>query len=158
LGIVVAIAGGSAALAAALVKKGGAVTAVYTATATSTVSTTSNSYVDVPDMQVTVTVPSRQRALLIITFSAETFCLSNSGAQGGCFVTATVNGAGGPQPPSAIFASTTAEYESHSMQFVAGPLAAGNHIVRIRYSPNVVGGYFEIGPRTLTVLRSKVAV
>ena len=43
------------------------------------------------------------------------------------------------------------------MQFVAGPLAAGSHTVRIRYRVDESEARFALVQRTHTVLRSKVA-
>jgi hypothetical protein len=45
-------------------------------------------------------------------------------------------------------------YEANSMQFVAGPKAAGTHTVRVQYSVSAFGQLSLLG-RTLTVMRSK---
>jgi hypothetical protein len=42
------------------------------------------------------------------------------------------------------------------MQFVRGPVNAGQHVVKIQFRVDEFPAEFHIGDRTLTVLRSKV--
>ncbi len=42
------------------------------------------------------------------------------------------------------------------MQFTAGPLSAGTHVVKVQYRVDENDGDFSLERRTMTVLRSKV--
>jgi hypothetical protein len=129
--------------------------AVYTATANDIVTTSTTTYVDVPGMQVVVHVPANQKAILLITFSAQANC-EDDGQVAKCFVTGDVDGFA-VSPPDTVFESDVdGNGRSDSMQFVSVPVSAGDHTVKVRFSPNRPTTTFTLGSRTLTVLRSKV--
>jgi len=166
-GFVVAIALGvllaaeTAVLAASLKRTGGPVNALYTATSADGASfSTFGIAPPVPGMTLTINVPEKTYALLLITFSAETRCESNfAEGDAGCEIRATVDGQTA-SPGFVEFASAPEpsefHYQTHSMQFVAGPLGSGAHIVRIRWSVSEYNTSFSAGGRTLSVLVSKV--
>jgi hypothetical protein len=108
-------------------------------------------------MSTTVTVPAGQKALLVITFSGETLCQDFDGATLSCQIRATVDGANA-QPGEVVFDSQQANsgWSTNSMQFVRGPVNAGQHVVKIQFRVDEFPAEFHIGDRTLTVLRSKV--
>lgn len=151
------------AIGATLQKNGRTVTAVRTVTADTSVQTALSTWTDVPDMSVSVGVPSGERGLLVITFSGVHDCYApGSGNAGQCRIRVLVDAAAA-QPLEIVFASTTSTnqhlYETNSMQFVAGPMQAGAHIVKVQFrteptTPDPI--YFMLESRTLTVLRSKV--
>src|SRR3954447_23886404 len=116
-------------LAASLSKSGGAVTAVKTVTATDQVTTTSSG--SVPGMSTSITIPDGQKALLVITFSAVTYCYDGSGG-GECHIRVLVDGSDVP-PGDSVFASTNEGLTTHSMQYVSGPKLAGQHTVSVSY-------------------------
>ena len=149
-------------LAATVMRNGAPVTAVLTKTSDEYAFTDSTTLSGVPGMTAAVTVPSGERALLVITFSAVSACydVNSSGANTVyCRVDATVDGV--TVPPGQVNFDTAGDgesfaWETNSMQFVAGPLDPGSHTVRIRYRVDESEGLFELSQRTLTVLRSRV--
>jgi hypothetical protein len=149
-----------------LTKSGGAFTAVRTATSNDgifwTYPNASTTPQDIPGSSVSVTVPSGQRALLIITFSASVQCQDLGGTtNGACSVRAMVGGNVPPPGPVALLSPLNGQFESAqaaSMQWVAGPLNAGTYTVKIQGWVNDANNdIFAMGARTLTVLRSKVS-
>ena len=94
-----ALFGTSTVFAALIGRDGKAVTAVRTVIETSFHNTTSTSFSNVPSMtKGTVSVPSGQRGLLIITFSSVTRCAdAGASATVWCFVRVLVDG--NPAPP-----------------------------------------------------------
>ena len=157
-GLAVALAAETAVLAATVKLNGGAVRAVRTATADSDVSTTSTSLADVPGMSTTVSVPSGEKAILVITFTAESRCIGSSTTL--CIVRVLVDSSaakpGDIAFDSAFDGNTFSAPEANSMQFVAGPLSAGSHTVKVQYRVDEASSGFDLRARTLTVLRSKV--
>jgi hypothetical protein len=77
-----------------------------------------------------------------------------------CYVDVTVDGIsaapGLVQFDSAIDGNSANAPEANSMQYVAGPLAAGRHVVTVRYRVDESNATFQLLSRTLTVLRSRV--
>lgn len=152
------VAGG--AYAATLQKNGGPVKAVRAVTADGLGSTTATTWTDVPGMSLTVGVPSGERGLLVITFAAMDHCTAGASA-GYCNIRVLVDGAAA-EPSQVVFDSTedsgtgnVNSWETNSMQFVAGPIGAGKHTVRVQYS--ITGSAtFSVAARTLTVLRARV--
>ena len=148
----------STVLAATLVRGGGAVTAVQTVTANDQVYVNSDSPQTMPGMSLNVTVPPGEQALLVVTFSAATLCYGTPGSY--CYLRARVDGQA-ISPGEVIFATTpdtanAISWEANSMQFVAGPVAAGQHTIDIRWRVEMSGVSFAVYGRTLTVLSSKV--
>ncbi len=111
-------------------------------------------------MSLTVNVPARSFATFLITFSAETNCESDfPGGNAGCEIRATVDGQVA-SPGFVEFASApdpSFHFQTQSMQFVAGPLRPGAHIVRICWSVSEENMTFVVSRRTMSVLVSKVA-
>ena len=137
------------------------VTALYTATSNDVaVFGTFGNAQTVPGMWLTVNVPQRSLAIFLITFSAETNCVSEfPEGNAGCEIRATVDGK--PASPGFVeFASApdpSFHFQTQSMQFVAGPIGSGAHVVRIRWSVSEENMSFVVNGRTMSVLVSKVA-
>ena len=156
-----AVVGTTTVFAALIGRDGKAVTAVRTVVDNTYEATTSLSYANVPSMTKTVSVPSGERGLLIITFSATTYCAdAGTPASVYCFVRALVDGAPAP-PGEVIFDSAGAganngyQLNVHSMQWVLGRVGSGQHTVTIQYRVDENDGTFSVYARSLTVLLSK---
>lgn len=153
------------AIGATLQKNGGPVTAVRTATADDYVyvqvaNSPTMSWANVPGMSVSANVPSGEKGLLVITFSAVSQCNGTSG--GFCHIRVLVDGTQA-NPGAVTFDSaddgpggSVNSYETNSMQFIAGPKSAGAHTVTVQWAMSpYTNGTFTLLGRTLTVLRSK---
>ena len=151
-------------LAALVGRNGRAVTAVRTVTNDVEWRTASADWVDVPDMKVSVSVPADQKAILVITFSTASRCaLSLDAAHNTCAIRVLLDG--NVVSPGEVIWTHVERREGdtsvRSMQWIAGPVAAGEHIVKVQAQmepPAVVlpPGSFTLVGRTLTVLRSKI--
>lgn len=152
------------ALAASVIKTGKSVTAVRAVMDDNYRYTASSTPVDMPSMTLSVNVPDNQRALLVITFSAESFCTSESATY--CWVRVMVDNSVA-SPGDVIWGSgvmsdyTGNSWQANSMQFVHGPVNAGSHTVKVQWwdSDNDGGNYFGdfvVESRTLSVLRARV--
>jgi hypothetical protein len=108
---------------------------------------------------VTMNVPSGQKALLLVRFSAATACYGGgASAAHVCHVQAIVDGS--PAAPGEVaFDNNNAntestQYEAHAMEW-AQNVGAGSHTIKIQVriddSPGVVE--FDLNPWTLTVER-----
>jgi hypothetical protein len=161
VGLVLLLATETVVLATVATKSGKAVTAVKTVTNDGSDLTASTTYVNLAGMSTTMTVPSTQKALLIITFSAETNCYWEGQMTGFCGLRVLVDGSM-PAPGEVFFNSvavnsgTGAAWQTNSMQWVAGPLNAGGHTIAVQWHVTNENVHFGIDRRTLTVLRSKV--
>lgn len=162
--VAMTIATVAGALAASVIKTGKSVTAVRAVMNDNYEWTNSPTAVDMPSMTLSVTVPDNQRALLVITFSAESFCTSYSATA--CWIRAVVDG-NVASPGNVAWGSgvvsdcTGSSWQANSMQFVHGPVNAGSHTVKIQWwdTDNDSGSYFGdfvVESRTLTVLRARV--
>jgi hypothetical protein len=133
---------------------GAAITAVRTATTTGTIYATSATTFDaIRGSQVIINVPSGEKAILIITFSAESRCVGG----GACLVTAYVDGAQ-IHPAEIDFDHSEpidASYESRSFQWVSNVLGAGQHTVGM--AGRVTKGMLLLDARSLTVLRASTS-
>lgn len=165
--VALALVASTAVLAVTIAKSGKAVTAVRTVVETTLATTESSTFVDIPGMSTTINVPASQRALLIITFSAEVTCQPEGVVEGSCLISVLVDGA--PSTPAHVIFdgshdndagvhSDQSESEANSMQFVAGPLSSGPHEVKVQWMTDAGTGdiEFRMQERTLTVLRAKV--
>jgi hypothetical protein len=127
--------------------------------------TTSLEYAAIPGMSTTITVPANAKALLLITFSAESRCTQDlEGTSAQCLVRALVN-SNMVAPGEVVFDNANESwemddpwlgFEANSMQFVAGPLKPGTYTVAMQYRTLNGGPVFELQSRTLSVLRSTV--
>ena len=143
----------SVALAAiTLTRTGKAVTALKTVASDAVVSTTSDSFVDVPGMSLLVSVPEGTSALFMINFSANSRC--HSQGAGFCQLRAAVDRTG--VFPSPMYVPGATAWEVRTAHWVAGLLAAGSHVIKIQYSAPSIPETFYLHNTTLTVLRSKV--
>ena len=153
------LVGESVALAAVVTRNGKTIKAVKTATDTATVTTSSALWSNVPGMSLTMGVPSGEQGLLLVTFSANALCLGQVIPSEYCLARVLVDGTPA-SPGQVIFASDSAApynvYGTYSMQFVAGPLNAGQHTVVLQYRTFVDGNDFTLTNRTFTVLRAVV--
>jgi len=158
LALVAILAVEGAALAAAVGRNGKAVTAVRTLTSQGGTNFTTTNWIDVPDMKLFVTVPKDQKAILVITYSADTMCSGNASYGAVCLIRVTVDGqdtAPGGVQWSYNYANETPESGVASMQWVAGPLSPGDHQVKVQASIGNANNTFWLGQQTLTVLRSR---
>jgi hypothetical protein len=156
LALLLGTAGGAFALTAAF--KGGVLTTIKAVTSYNTGQTSSTTMVDMPDMSLTMTVPSGTTGMFLLTFSGATSCYDATSASGICTVRAVVNGSA-MQPPSVPWTVTQSNGSvpaTASMQFVAGPLAAGNYTFKVQWSVQNSTAIFYGFNRTLSVIRSKV--
>ena len=146
---------------AANTKSGGPVKAVKVATEPGTATISSNAFTDIPGMSVSMTVPSGEKALLLITFSADAYCHDDLGSTALCYVRVLVDGTTQALPGQLVFDSAADGNvafpdEANSMQFVVAPISAGAHTVKVQAYVDEVYSVFVIERRTLSVLRSKV--
>jgi hypothetical protein len=154
------LTGESVALAFTL--RGGAVKSLVVASAISTATITSTSWTDVSEMSVTLSVPSGQQGLLLITFSATGSCTDDDGlVNGWCWVRVLVDGfeASPSQTTwdSAADSNNGNAREAASMQWFRGPINAGQHVVTVQARVDqAVPGTFLLHNRVLSVLRAKV--
>jgi hypothetical protein len=152
----------TAAVAVTLQKSGGPVKAVRVVTADDGTSIYGLTPENVAGMSVTVTVPSGEKALLLITFSAQTRCQHSLNEASACLIQVKVDD--NIAKPGAVTFAHMEVFDSlddiidetHSMQFVAGPLNAGQHTVTVQGWVTKQYTYFGLTARTLSVLRSKV--
>jgi len=153
IAIVAVMLAESAVLATTFVRSG-PVKSVKVASSNSPFSTLSTALVDVPGMSLTVAVPSGEKGTFLVTLSAPGQCYGDSSVA--CLVQVLIDGNvmvpgevawsyGHPDPTT---------NESHSMQWLAGPLSSGNHTIKVRI--HVGGdGEFVVTGSTLSVLRIK---
>lgn len=148
LGLALALGATGGALAVSTIRSGHALKAIKVVTETSAVFNSSGSWMDVPSMAVTMTVPSSQKGLFLATFSSE--ALDTGGA---CWVRMLVNGV--EMPPNLVqFATATNGFVSASSQFVAGPYPAGTYNFTVQFNSN--NTLCWLGARTLSVERAVV--
>ena len=101
-----------------------------------------------------MSVPSREQALFVLTFTAETGATDNTSIRA-CSIDATINGA--QMAPGEAGLSSSAQFHgSNSGQFIGGPCGAGNYNFAVRYKSDDVDYGISVAARTLTVMRSKV--
>jgi hypothetical protein len=145
------------ALALSVTFRGGALTAIKAVTSYNSAQTSSTTMVDIPDMSLTMSVPSGQKGLFLLTFSGATSCYDATPAPGVCNVRALVNGSP-MQPPSVQWSSVQhdgAVAATASMQFVTGPLPAGSYTFQMQWQTQNSTAFFYGFNRTLSVIRSK---
>jgi hypothetical protein len=158
--LVAILAAESVVLAAAVGRNGRAITAVRTVTdAEPWAAPGVTGFVDLPDMKTFISVPAGEKALLVITFSADSTCGAPDNAVAECEIKVTLDGNGvSPGTVNWSFAAPdvpgSGESGVRSMQWVAGPVPSGNHQVKVQ-GRLARPGSFSIGERTLTVLRAK---
>jgi len=152
----------TAAVAVTIQKNGGPVKAVRVVTADDATTIYGVTPENVAGMSLTVTVPSGEKALLLITFSAQTHCQHSLNEGSACLIQVKVDD-NIAKPGPVTFAHMEVYdslddiiAETHSMQFVAGPLNAGQHTVNVQGWVTEQYTYFGLSARTLSILRSKV--
>jgi len=155
------LAGSGVVVAAQVIKTGKAVTAVKVVTETSqSYANTAFTWTDIAGMSTSVTVPSGEKAILLITFSAQSLCSDASGATTYCQIRVLVDGIAAPPGPvnfdSAADGNSALAAEANSMQFVAGPLNAGSHTIKVQGLVDEAQSTFVVRSRTLSILRSRV--
>ncbi len=159
LTLVAVLSIGGAALGDAIGRTGKTVTAVRAITNdVPVVIFPEQGMIDVAGMKPTITVPATERAILVITFSADTDCkVTNATSANQCNVRVLVDN--NPVPPGVVLwarsdALGTPSGGVRSMQWVTAPLNAGDHILKVQ-AQAAGAGSLRMGPMTLTVLRSK---
>jgi hypothetical protein len=165
--LLVGLLAGGGVVYAATVKSGKAVTAIKVATESAatqilTDGTSYGAWTDIAGMSLNISVPSSQKALLLITFSAQTYCFDGfgSGATTLCKVRVLVNRTTA-LPGDVVFESAAdgnggSTAETNSMQFVAGPISAGSYTIKVQALVDETWSNFTLMSRTLSVLRSRV--
>jgi len=136
--------------------KTGKVNIIQAVTETVPFSTTSSTWVDLPNASLQVGVGSGKQKYFIATFSGESSCV---GASGWCSVRILVNGV--EMEPSVgsnfAFDSTATDnvdqWESHSMQRVMGPVGSGQHIVKVQML-QTSSASFRMDDWTFTVIKA----
>ena len=110
-------------------------------------------FADVSNMSLTLSVPSGEKALFIVTFSA----VSEADNLGTCGVEATINGA--VLVPGSVAFTTSSAAQANSMQWIAGPEPAGSYTVKIRAHEgfNSATPICGIEKRTMIVERALVS-
>lgn len=151
MAIVLVLGIATGALGSALVRSGRTVTAVKVAPNAAEYVTGGNGYTDIPGMSLNITVPASTQAILLITFSADSYCSASSN----CYVQALINGNYVIGNSYALVTFATPDRTTNSMQWVSGPMAAGTYTVKIQAAA-AVGHTITLDARTLSVLRSKV--
>ena len=123
---------GGVVLGATVTKSGRGITALRAVTRDTSVNTTALGYVDVPDMSLSVNVPSNTTALFMIQFSANAACVASGAvSEHVCPVRALVDGVNVGPGISFFRTALSKSYETGSTHWVAGPFGAGSHVVKI---------------------------
>lgn len=159
--VVTILAVGVSVALAATSSQGGAITAVKVKRETNSASTTSTTFVNVPNASMNISVPSGQRALLLIRFSAESSC--DGGAWGDwCSLRVLVDGTEAHPRAGGNFAFDTDEgvatnydiWEANSMDrsIVVG---SGAHTVSVQWSVTTNTTSFRLDDWSLIVERSR---
>jgi hypothetical protein len=148
--VALTLAAATGAVALSTFHSGHAVTAMKAVTQDNTATTTSKTWVDVPNMSLTLQVPSGQQAQFLVTFSS----VVSPGGNGLCYVHILVNRVV-MAPGMVRFAQDYSGWTTGSMQFVAGPEPAGSYTFTVQF---MVAGIntCSLWTRTLSVLRSRV--
>jgi hypothetical protein len=157
------LAGSGVVVAATVVKSGKAVTAVKAVTSNdawqfSTATNAANTWTDVTGMSLNISVPSSQKALLLITFASQVYCHDGDGTSVYCKVRVLVDG-NEASPGDVIFDGGwdgNGAIETNSMQWVHGPVNAGQHTIKVQALLDEASSNIVLSERTLTVLRSRV--
>jgi hypothetical protein len=135
-----------------LTRTGKAVAALKTVATDAVVSTSSEVFTDVPGMSLSVSVPDGTKALFMIDFSANSRCQSQGA--GYCQLRAVADGTA--VFPSPMYVPGATAWEVRTAHWIAGPFAAGSHVIKIQYFAPSIPETFYLNNMTLTVLRSKV--
>jgi hypothetical protein len=147
---------------------GGAITQVKVVSNTSSQTTTSTTFVNVPGASVRVKVPHGQRALILARFSAETNC-SGGSVGNWCAARIMIGSAEGSPASGGDFALDSVDsadvagclpgdcgWEGHSMDRSRGPLGPGTYVVKVQWAVVGSGSTFRLDDSSLTVERVKV--
>jgi hypothetical protein len=144
---------------------GKSVTAVRVVRDTSASGTGSTTFRDIPGATTTITVPANARALILVSFSAETECIAPGESRTICSVRILVGGQEADPASGADFAFDIAEpvgeggafaWESHSMDRSRGPLGPGTYTVRAQYMVTTPNASFRVDDWSFTVQRVAV--
>lgn len=160
--LVAALCVSGGALAFGVGRNGKSVTAVRTVTAKDALNVTlsANTWIDVADMKTSVTVPATEKAVLVITYSMSSSCTPlDPDEDANCKIRVTLDG--GQVDPGIVSwdwtpvddFGQTSYLSARSFQWVSGPVAAGEHQVKVQMS--AAAASIQGLNRTLTVLRSK---
>jgi hypothetical protein len=157
MAIAVGSAIGGAKLAGATSAEGRSITAVQTASESVPFSTNSTAFVDVPGATATVAVPKGTTALVVIRFTASSFCNIQLG--GSCLVRARINGADA-SPGEVVWARTPTYGDvdgpsAHAMDWSAGPLPPGTYAMQVQAGVQYASGFLSFSNWHLTVERVK---
>jgi hypothetical protein len=148
----------SVAIAAVLTKSGGAVRAVKVVTSDESPSVTGGSWANVPGMALSLTVPSGETALFLMTLSAESGVSATVPTFGNGEVRVLVDGVAA-LPNDVVFDSYNeggGAKESNSHEFVSGPLKPGAHDVRVQFRTSNSFIRLHLDRPMLSILRAKV--
>jgi hypothetical protein len=154
LGLAGLLVAESIVLGVQFIRTGKGVTAVKVVNSNASMISNSPTYANVTDMNVSMVVPSGEKAIFLIDFSAETYIATTSTIGQG-YVRVLVDGVAAA-PTEVIFDSdinTFSNNESQSHQFVAGPLGAGPHTFRVQWRASSSTSFFSITKPMMSILR-----
>ena len=160
--VVVAIAtvalvsfGSGAVMASTIVRSSGPLKQMKVATADDLIGMAETTFTDIPSMSLTISVPSGEHGLFLITFSAMSECIA--AGNGNCSVRVLWDGnVAVPGNVSWDAASPTLDqFDVASMQWLVGPAEPGQHTVRVQAQPSA-NAVFRMWQRTVSVVRARV--
>jgi hypothetical protein len=122
--------------------------------------TSSNSFVTLPGATTTVSVPARQKALIVVIFTGSSACFGGAAANG-CLIRVTIGGVQANPTGLTIFDSVQAGAgtdvnESHSVIKWRGPLGPGSYPVKVQWAANT-GSSFNLRGWSMEVQRVRVS-
>jgi hypothetical protein len=139
----------------------GGITAVKVARDSNLVSTASTTFVNIPGATITMTVPPKSRALILARFSATSEC--DGVPNNGCEVRVVINnieaqpaGINASVFDSGTSADTGDSREAHMIERSAGPLPAGNYVVKAQMAVPNNEVSLVLANWNLTVERAKI--
>jgi hypothetical protein len=151
-------AAGGTAFAALTTASGTGMSSVEVVTQTSSSSTGSTSYVNVPGASVTIGVDTND--YIRARFSGESLCGGEASVGAHCSMRVTVVGVGFANPNSGMdfaFDSLAAccqadpTPEAHAMEWISNPLPSGTYTVRAQYAVQTGGMSFTLDDWTFSV-------
>ena len=148
------------ALLAPVTRAGKAQAATKVVTETVAQSTSTTTYATLPGALTTISVPSRQRALVIARFSGESYCDGGTTATW-CTVRIMIGGAEGHPASGSDYAFDTDSggddwWEAHAVERVSRVLNPGTYTVRVQWAVTDALTTFRLDDWTLVVERIKL--
>lgn len=141
----------------------GKVNAVQVATGSSSSTTASQSWVDLPGSEIVVKVAAGKEKYFLATFSAESRCTRDGGTSGYCPLRILLNGTELAPAVGNDFAFDSAvtpdnaddKWEAHSIQRVIGPVASGTYTMKVQYRTTTADMDFRLDDWVFSVMKAK---